>query len=334
MTSQVTIIGLGQIGASMGLALADHKERVLRVGADADPSVANQAKKMNAIDKLEMRLERAVSQADVVVLALPLDQLREMLTRIAPSLKEGAVVLDTSPVKEAVISWAQEVLPPGRSYLGLTPALNPQYLHDHDFGIEAAHADLFRDGLLAIISPAGTSSEAFRRAAEFVSLLGAQHLFVDPVEVDGLMAATHTLPQLMAAALLNITVDQPGWRDARMFTGSAYAQVTAPLARLDETAALTRAATLTNQHLVRSLNSIIAALSGMRDDLSQQNEAALHARLEQAHQGRLLWWKQRQAGHWDLQNLNNQSALPSAKDLLGGFGTLGSLLTGKKRKSE
>ncbi len=326
MTTQVTIIGMGQIGASMGLALAEHKDQVLRVGADANPSAANQAKKMGALDQVEMNLGRAIAHADLVVLALPTDQLRPMLERIALGLKEGAVVLDTSPVKEAVVAWAQELLPAGRYYLGLTPVLNANYLQTHDSGVEAAHADLFSDGVMAVVSPAGTPSEAFQRAADFVHLLGAQHLFIDPVEVDGLMATTHLLPQLMAAALLNITIDQPSWRDARMLAGRAYTEVTGPLVYLGEASALAQASMLSREHLARSLDNLIAALASLRDNLRQQDEAALGQRLEKARQGRVTWWQQRQAGHWDVQQANNISALPNPKDILSG------LLGIKKRK--
>ncbi len=95
-------------------------------------------------------------------------------------------------------------------------------------GLEAARADLFQGGLMAIVTPATTNSAAIKLAADLTRLLGAMPLFADPLEVDGLMAATHLLPQLMAAALLNATVDQPGWREGRKFAGRAYAEATAP----------------------------------------------------------------------------------------------------------
>ncbi|MBN2147410.1 MAG: prephenate dehydrogenase/arogenate dehydrogenase family protein [Anaerolineales bacterium] len=317
MTIQVTIIGLGQIGASIGLALAAHKDQILRVGADRDAAIAQQAKKAGAVDRVEMTLSRAVQLADIVLLALPLDQVHEAMQRIAGHLKEGALVMDTAPVKEAVLAWAKELLPPGRHYVGLTPVINPQYLALHETGVQAAQADLFRDGMLAIVSPPETPSEAFKKASDLVRLLGAQHFFVDPVEVDSLMAATHILPQLMAAALLNITVDQPGWRDAKMLTGRAYAEVTGPIVQMGEATALVQEALLTNQHLVRALNSLIASLTHLRNDVENQNSASLQQRLEHARDGRVNWWKQRQAGNWAVQELARPSALPHPGEMLG-----------------
>ena len=43
MTKQITIIGLGQIGASVGLALEQYKSSLKRVGHDRKPDVAKSA---------------------------------------------------------------------------------------------------------------------------------------------------------------------------------------------------------------------------------------------------------------------------------------------------
>lgn len=74
MTTQITIIGLGQIGTSIGLALAKQKESILRVGHDKESKTARTAKKMGAVDKVFINLFSAVENADFIVLALPLDQ--------------------------------------------------------------------------------------------------------------------------------------------------------------------------------------------------------------------------------------------------------------------
>jgi len=71
-------------------------------------------------------------------LALPLDQVYETLKSIAQDMREDGLVVDTTPVKQAVEAWAKELLPPGRHYVGLTPALNPLVLDETVTGIEAA----------------------------------------------------------------------------------------------------------------------------------------------------------------------------------------------------
>ena len=93
--------------------------------------------------RAEHNLPTAVRDARIVVLAMPVSQVRETLEFIAPDLQENTVVLDTSPVKSNVAKWAKELLPEGRYYVGLAPAINPVYMHDFQFGQAAAKADLF-----------------------------------------------------------------------------------------------------------------------------------------------------------------------------------------------
>ena len=74
MTIQITVLGLSQVGVSIGLALAEHKEKIVRVGNDRDPGVMGKAKKMGAFDTTTFNLPGAVEKADVVILALPVDE--------------------------------------------------------------------------------------------------------------------------------------------------------------------------------------------------------------------------------------------------------------------
>lgn len=307
MTIQITIVGMGEIGTSIGLALADHTDKLKRVGHDRNMALARQAQKMGALDSTAMNLPKSVREADIVLLSLPIDQIRETLTIIAPDLREDAVVMDTGPVKEVVAAWAGEVLPEKRHYVGLTPVINPQYLHGIDSGIEAAHADLFRNGMVAIVAPPRTASEAIKLAADLTRLLGANPMFVDPLEIDSFMAATHTLPQLMAVALLNTTIDQPGWREARKVAGRAYAEVTSPGVQFSEPAALSRSAILNRENIIRSIDGVIAALQKLRTDIENEDRSALESRLERARQGRKIWWSQRQAADWASEEMGDTS---------------------------
>lgn len=298
MTIHITIIGLGQIGTSIGLALSKQGELLHRIGHDREIIVARQAEKLGAVDGVETNLPKAVRGADLVILSLPIDQIQETMPIIGPNLKQNAVVMDTGPIKEVVAAWAREFLPKERYYIGLTPVINPAYLHEADSGIEAAHEDLFRGGLVAIVAPPHTSSEAVKLAADLTRLLGANPLFVDPAEMDGLMAATHLLPQLVAAALLNATIDQPGWREGRKVAGRAYAEATGPIVHLDESLTLRTSALLNRENVIRVLDSTIAALQAIRNDIGEQDEAALDERLGRARRGREKWWRERQVGDW------------------------------------
>ncbi len=316
MAIKITIIGLGQIGTSIGLALANQKNALLRVGHDREPTIARRSKSLGAVDHIEFNLYKAVEEASVVILALPADQIHETLSLIVKDLKEGAVVLDTAPVKGATIGWVNELLPEGRYYVGLTPGINPAYLNETKVGIEAAHADLFHNGLIAITTPGRSNSEAIQLATDLVRFLGAAPLFADPNEMDGVMAAIHLLPQLMAAALLLTTTGQPGWREGQKLAGRSYTNVSDPMTQTDPKAL--RAAALHNrQNVMRLLDLAIAALQALHNDISEQNGENLDLRLQKAREVRDLWWRQRQAADWLSAEMAPKSELPTASEIFG-----------------
>src|SRR3990172_8316110 len=138
MAIQMTIIGLGQIGASVGMALSGQGVQITRVGHDKDFGTARKAQKLGAVDRVDINLHNSVENAEVVLLAIPMDEIHQTLGDIATDLKEGVVVMDTSPLKEVVVGWASELLPEGRHYIGLTTVINPAYLLLTSTGLDAA----------------------------------------------------------------------------------------------------------------------------------------------------------------------------------------------------
>lgn len=318
MTVQITIVGLGQIGASAGLALAEHKSLLHRVGHDREPEAAKKAQKMGAVDDVKFNLPSAVREAKIVLLSLPAHEMRATLEIIAPDLPEGAVVMDTAPVKEAVAKWAQEILPEGRYYVGLAPAVNPLYLHRSETGVDAATADLFKNGLISLNAQPGVPEEAVKLASDLIHLLGATPVYGDMFETDGLMTSTHLVPQLMAVALLNAIVDQPGWNDARKLAGRPFAALTSAAAHQDGFEALTEAALLNQNNVTRVLDTVIGVLGDLRQDIADGDRNGVSGRIEQALAGRQRWMVERFSAEWSEVEKPDLSELPSVWERMFG----------------
>lgn len=298
MTVQITIIGLGQVGASIGLALKKRGADVHLVGHDKSTGSAKTAQKIGAVDTFKYNLPDSVRDAQIVVLALPFAEVRAVLDLIAPDLQEGTLVLDTALSKGTVASWAEELLPKGRFYVGLTPAIHPQYLNITELGIDAAHADLFERSVIVVTSPMGTPGNVFNLTTDFITILGAMPLVMDTVEADGLSGKVHVLPQLAAAALLDATIDQPGWQEATKLTGRPYAAVTAAFANHDDAASLREFALENRENTVRLLNEFITSLINIRDEIEDNDRVALTKRLDNAWEGRIRWDGERYSTGW------------------------------------
>ena len=329
MSVQITIVGLGQIGSSIGLALKAREVNVYRVGHDKDPQAGKEAQRIGAVDDVKYNLPSSVRDAKIVILAVPLAEVRETLRVIAPDLQEGTLVLDTAPSKATVAAWARELLPPGRFYIGLTPAINPEYLHGTEFGVKAARADLFEKGVMVVNAPMGTPGNVFNLTMELVGLLGAMPLLMDTTEADGIYSGMHVLPQLAAAALLDMTVDQPGWQEARKIAGRPYASVTAGAAYHDDVLSLAETALENRENVVRLLNAYITSLINLRDEIDDNDREAVLTRLTGAWKGRVRWLDERVAAEW-LKGEAQQIDAPSFGDRVNQM-LFGSMLTDRPK---
>lgn len=316
MTVQITVLGLGQVGTSIGLALADHKDKIVRVGNDRDLAAMAKAKKMGAFDSTSFNLPGAVQKADVVILALPVDDIRDVLSVISTDLKEGAVVVDTSTVKVKVAEWAKELLPEGRFFVTMTPTLNPAYLQEQASGQDGAHADLFKNSVMIITSPAGTDADALKLAADLTALLGATPYFADVYESDGLLAGSALLPRLAGAALLNAVMDQPGWQEGRKVAGKALAQSTLPAEDLEAEGKAGQEALLNKENLLRVMDNFIHELQNLRQLVADEDQEGLSQRIVHALENRRKWLAQRQAADWDQRP---KAEMPTAGEILGGI---------------
>ena len=317
MTIQVTIVGLGQIGASIGLALGEQKTRFKRIGHDREFSLARRAEKKGVVEKVHMNLPGAVDGADIVILAIPQDQVRDTLQIIAPDLRENCVVLDTSPIKRVLMEWAVEMLPPKRHFIGLTPVISGLYLQTPESGLDAARADLFKNGLLGIVSPSGTPEPALRLATDLAQILGADHLFLDPIEADSYLASLHLLPQLVAAAVIQTASKQPGWRDGIKMTGRAFAEQTLSISHLDDPGAIAIAAQHSREHTTRAIDQLIQTLYDFREAVEADNSDTLTTQLEEARLAHATWMGDRFVGQWSARELSDQNQTPGAGEFFG-----------------
>ena len=321
MPVQITIIGLGQIGASIGLALKARRASVTLVGHDKDARTAKAAQEAGAVDTWKYNLPDSVRDARIVILALPLAEVRETLEVIAPDLQEGTLVLDTALSKGTVAAWAKELLPQGRFYVGIFPAIHPDHLHGIDYGVRAARADLFEKSVTVVTAPYGTPENVFKLTTDFISLLGSLPLLMDTAEADGLLGKVHVLPQLIAAALLDATLDHPGWLEAKKLAARPYAAVTSGFAYHDDAVSLRDVSLETRENTVRLLNSYIASLVQLRDEIEAGDRDALGARLENAWGGRVRWFEERHGAEWlnrEAQKIDTPSFGERVNQLLFG----------------
>ena len=333
MTVNITIVGLGQIGASMGLALAGHKDQVTTTGHDKSPAMAREAHKLGAVDKINFNLPASVEGANVVILALPLDQIYETLKFITLDVRAQTILMDTAPVKSVVAGWVRELFPSDRYYVGLSPALNPRVLEESGRGLAAARADLFSKSLMAITTPGGTPEEALKLATGLVALMGAEPYFADMAEVDGLMASAHLLPGLAAASLTETILHQPGWGDIRKLAGKSL-MAAMNLLEIEEPEALAEMAIRNKSNTLRVLDDYLAMVQLLREKVEKEELKDLRSGIREIVKHLEQWRLDRHQADWKAVEFGRPE-LPTTGDILKQqLGGLDKLFERRKKKSD
>ena len=198
----VTIVGVGLIGASLGLALkqAGVITKVLGVGRSKEN--LDQAQKMGAIDGV-VDLVEAAKQSDVIVLCTPVAQMRTAFEIIEPHLEPKTMITDAGSTKGDVILAAKEVL--GKKACQFVPAHPIAGGAQH--GASAAKPDLF-EGKQTIICPLQENSpEDIALIVGFWESVGSMVKKIGSVQHDAIYAAVSHLPHLLSYALMASVVN-------------------------------------------------------------------------------------------------------------------------------
>lgn len=300
---QITIIGLGRTGTSLGLALKHKKLEAKIVGHDLHLEIAKQAERAGALDKAEWNLPNACESAEVIFLCVPFVALHEVLTQIAPALQNQAVVVAFAVLQTPVLQWINEILPAGRSYVGVAPALNPKELQ----GVTAeARATLFADGLWALVASAAASPEAVKLVGGFAGAVGATPLFISADEYDALSTSVNLLPALSAVSLMLAASQGSGWTDARKVADRSFATVTTPL-NLFSAESLAEMLANNRANMLHELDALLAQLKILREALASSDAETLRTLLQTAVEARETWLSKRLAANWIAEEVTRPS---------------------------
>jgi prephenate dehydrogenase len=218
----VTIIGLGLIGGSIGLALRQGKRSGWEIiGYSRRQETVANALSLGAIERGETNLKDAVKQAEFVIIATPVLTVAEIFSKIALYLPSGCIVTDTASTKVQVMKWAEEILPPTVDFIGGHPMAGRE-----TYGIQAAKAELFRRCTYCLTPSEKASPKSIDKVIGMVKKLGAIPFFIDSHEHDNLVAGISHLPILLSAALVSLTTQNPSWSKMSKLAASGYHDLT------------------------------------------------------------------------------------------------------------
>ncbi len=278
--NQVTIIGTGLIGGSLGLALKqrDLAKRIVGVGhrqSTLDETLFRGAAGEATLDPCE-----GVRGSDLVVLGTAIGLFEGILRKIAGVLEPGAVVIDVGSTKARVVRTLEPLMPDGCTFVGCHPIAGSEKR-----GITHARPDLF-EGATCVVTPTEhTPADVLVRVVSTWQDLGMVVRQVSPEAHDRLLAEISHLPHVLASVLVRAVSQEaealigPGWADTtRIASGDAVLWRDILLTNADETTAaikrfqdiLADVCDAVHRRDADRIESLLAEAKDRRDRLTQR----------------------------------------------------------------
>lgn len=194
---RVSIIGLGLMGGSLGLALKAHGSKVTVHGYTRSPERRTIALQRGAVDAVFGTPGEAVEGADIVVYCAPILAIPRLVRETLPSLKRGALLTDVGSTKSFLVREIGRIAR-GMSvtFVGSHPIAGSELQ-----GIEAAREDLYKGATVVVTPDRKTPKPAVKQIELFWKGMGADVCRMNPDDHDHILARTSHLPHLVAALL-------------------------------------------------------------------------------------------------------------------------------------
>jgi prephenate dehydrogenase len=194
----VTIVGLGQIGASLGRALVKRRLCRLVLGVSRRPGTIRRALRLRSAHRVTLDLHAACKQADIVMLAAPVRIILSLIPESASSMKPGSLLMDVGSTKTEIFKHATAAcLKTGVQFIGGHPMAGHT-----GTGPSSSDPELFT-GRPFILSPSPNARRSsIHLAVELARSIGAIPIRINAKQHDASVALISHLPHVIALALV------------------------------------------------------------------------------------------------------------------------------------
>jgi len=285
LIGRLVVFGVGLIGGSFALALKKRRAVAHVVGVGRSRANLLAARRLGIIDEIAIDPARAVKDADLVLLAVPLGQTRAVLAQIAPHLAPHTVVSDAGSTKRDVIDSARRQL--GAAFARFVPA-HP-IAGTENSGAHAAFPELFAGRNLIVTPQAETDPRALRLVTAAWKLAGMRVITMGAADHDRMFALVSHLPHLLSFTAVGNIAGYPDGANLLQHTGGGFRDLTRIAGSSPE---MWRDICLANRDtILAALDSYLSDLEAVRGMIEASDGAALEAKFAMARAARAKWLK-------------------------------------------
>jgi prephenate dehydrogenase len=260
---KITIIGVGLLGGSIGLAARRRKLAGEVAGFVRRKSNLKDCEKAGAVDYATTDILAAVSNSDLIILCTPLAQMLPIVKQFLPALKRGVIVTDVGSVKADVVRELESlVAKAGAHFIGGHPMAGAEKT-----GVAAATVDLFKDKICVLTPTKNSNPVAVRKVERFWKSIGVSILKLSPKQHDLFVSRTSHLPHVIAATLTNAVL-KTGQKAQRALLATGFRDTTriasgSPIIWRD-------IAIANRKNLANSISKVISDLKKLQNDLNRK----------------------------------------------------------------
>ena len=219
---QVTLVGVGLLGGSLGLAARQKRLASRVLGFVRRQASVAECEQAGVCDKAELDLHAAVRGSDFIIFCTPLAQMRGLAERMLPSVKREAIITDVGSVKGSVVNELEPLFAKaGASFVGSHPMAGAEKT-----GVGAACAELFQKAVCAVTPTHATHPAALQRVEDFWRTLGALPIRMSPEQHDDLVSRSSHLPHVVAAELANYVLSPVHPKEQAMLCANGFRDTT------------------------------------------------------------------------------------------------------------
>ena len=273
MLRQLTILGPGLLGGSIGLAARHVKAARSIVVWARRPDAVDKVWKLGIANEATDNLDKAVAEAELVVLATPIGVMQELAEKMKPAMPDGCIVTDVGSVKYPVVNALTYTLNGKARFVGSHPMAGSE-----QSGIEAARRDLFQDAVCIVTPRDDTNPAALRLVFNFWKALGCSVATLTPEMHDVVVARVSHLPHIVAAALVNVVCADGS--KALDFVGPGFKDVTRVASGTPEM--WTEICMENRDEIGRALDALLDELDKVRAMLKNADAIELRTTLKRA----------------------------------------------------
>jgi prephenate dehydrogenase len=220
---RIAIIGVGLIGGSLALQLNEKGFASRIIGVEASEDHAKQAVELGLVDEV-MNLEVAIANADVVILAVPVDTMVRLLPHIL-DMVDQQIVIDLGSTKSQLIHVVETHPKRGR-YVATHPMWGTEYS-----GPAAAVKGAFENKAVIICNEEGSDDDAVQWVRKMYTAIGMHQLKMDADAHDLHAAYVSHISHITSFALANTVLEKEKEDNAIFEMASAGFESTVRLAK-------------------------------------------------------------------------------------------------------